>query len=244
MHFLSADYWQQSRNGNESALLLQQYVCEGVCVHFSCVCRGQDGDERAGGYVTEQLLQWFRGLSLKKLARKPEKALGEAQAGLRRVILRADDELATAGAVGTGLKGDGYVRTKPAAAGAAGIRIIAAGKTALAGIFCVGEEFFYFCRGEQRIYFINTGFGRAHIRRLGTEDEEFFVQRGALQPDFGLLFAVGSFWEYVTEEMIKEGLFVQEVVTEEQMRKHLNELGKEACRRGGKDMAAVFVRTV
>lgn len=228
MQFLSADYWQQAGDGNVSGLLLQQYVCEGVCVHFSCVCQGQDGDGRAGGYMTERLLWWFRGLSLKRLTRKPEKALEEAEAGLRRVILRVDDELAAAGVAGAEL---------------AGTEFIGAGKAALAGIFCVGTDFFYFCRGEQRIYFINTGFGRVHIRRLGIERGELFFQRGALQPDIGLLFTVGPFWEYVTERMIKEGLSVREVVTEEQMRKHLNELGEEAQRQGGKNMAAVFVRT-
>lgn len=223
MHFLSTDYWQQDQHGNESGLLLQQYVCEGVCLHFSCVCRGQGGD-RAGGYMTEQLLRWFREISLKRLTRKPEKALEEAQVGLRKVILRTDDELADAG-----LAGD---------------RTAGTGATALAGVFCAGEDFFYFCRGGQRIYFINTGFGHAHIRRLGAEGGGLFFQRGILQPDIGLLFAVDSFWEHVSEGMIKEGLFVRELVTEEQMRRHLNELGEEAQRRGGKDMAAIFVRTV
>lgn len=228
MQFLSTDYWQQAGDGNASGLLQQQYVCEGVCVHFSCVCQGQDGDARAGGYMTEQLLRWFRGLSLKRLARKPEKALRESEAGLRRIILRVDDELAAVGQE----------------AGCEWTPTVEDRETAIAGIFCVGEEFIYFCRGEQRIYFINTGFGRAHIRRLGImESDELFFQRGTLQPDIGLLFAVGSFWEYVTEQMMKEGLAVWDVVTEEQMRKHLNELGEEARRQGGKDMAAIFVRT-
>lgn len=227
MQFMSVDYWQQAGGWNASGLLLQQYVCEGVCIHFSCVCQGQDGDARAGGYMTEQLLRWFRGLSLKRLARKPEKALRESEAGLRRIILRTDDELAAVWQE----------------AGSAEASIVEAGEAALAGIFCVGTEFIYFCRGEQRIYFINTRFGRAHIRRLGMEGEGLFFQRGTLQPDIGLLFAVGSFWEYVTEQMMKEGLAVWDVVTEEQMGRHLNELGEEAQRQGGKDMAAIFVRT-
>lgn len=227
MQFLSVDYWQQAGGWNASGLLLQQYVCEGVCVHFSCVCQGQDGDARAGGYMTEQLLRWFRGLSLKKLARKPEKALRESEAGLRRIIMRTDDELAAAGQE----------------AGFEGTPIAEDREASLAGIFCVGEEFIYFCRGEQRIYLINTGFGRAHIRRLGMEGRGLFFQRGTLQPDIGLLFAVGSFWERVTEQMMKEGLAVWDVVTEEQMSRHLNELGEEAQRQGGKDMAAIFVRT-
>lgn len=231
MRFLTAYYWQQTWNGDEntSSLLLQQYVCEGVCVHFSCVCGGLDGDDRAGGYMTEQLLWWFRGLSLKRLVRKPEKMLGKAEAGLRRVIQRADAELAGAGSADSGL---------------ADIRPPDAGKAALAGIFCVGEEFFLFCRGEQRIYLVNTGFGRAYVKRLGAENSGFSAQRGVLQPDVGLLFAAESFWNHVTEQMIKETLSVREVITEEQIGKHLGELGQEAQRQGGKNMAAVFVRTV
>ena len=241
MRFLTACYWHQTRDGdgNGSGLLLQQYVCRGVCIHFSCVCRGQGGDDRAGGYMTEQLLSWFRGLSLKKLVKRRERALERAEAGLRRVILQTDDELAAGGAVG---------------------------KTAFSGIFCVGEEFFLFSRGEQRSYLINTGFGRAHIKRLGikgagadeTESERygikqtkrhaetaggFYVQRGVLQPDVGLLFASAPFWEHITEQMLREGLSVREVATEEQMRKHLNELGAEARRQGAGNLAAVFVRT-
>lgn len=241
MRFLTACYWHQTRDGdgNGSGLLLQQYVCREVCIHFSCVCRGQGGDDRAGGYMTEQLLSWFRGLSLKKLVKRREKALERAEAGLRRVILQTDDELAAGGVVG---------------------------KTAFSGIFCVGEEFFLFSRGEQRSYLINTGLGRAHIKRLGIKgagaDEPeserygikqtkrhaetaggFYVQRGVLQPDVGLLFASAPFWEHITEQMLREGLSVREVVTEEQMRKHLNELGAEARRQGAGNLAAVFVRT-
>ena len=238
---MTACYWHQTRDGdgNGSGLLLQQYVCRGVCIHFSCVCRGQGGDDRAGGYMTEQLLSWFRGLSLKKLVKRRERALERAEAGLRRAILQTDDELAAGGVVG---------------------------KTAFSGIFCVGEEFFLFSRGEQRSYLINTGLGRVHIKRLGikgagtdlTESERYgikqtkrhaeaaggvYVQRGVLQPDVGLLFASAPFWEHITEQMLREGLSVREVVTEEQMRKHLNELGAEARRQGAGNLAAVFVRT-
>lgn len=191
--------------------------------------------------MTERLLEWFRGLSLKRLVRRPEKALREVQAGLSNVILEADDDLRTAGTEPAVINAG---ETGSAAAFAEESRSAVAGAAALAGVFCVGEEFFCFSRGEQRIYFMNTGFGRAHIRCLGAEGDDLFFQRGILQQDIGLLFAVGSFWEHITEQMIKEGLFVQEIVTEEQMRKHLRELGAEAQRRGGKDMAAVFVRTI
>ena len=43
--------------------------------------------------------------------------------------------------------------------------------------------------------------------------------------------------------MIKDGLAVREVVTEEQMDRHMRELGKEGERLGGVDMGAVLLRT-
>lgn len=218
MRFFSACYWRQERDGNASALLQQQYACQGARIHFSCVCKGQEGDGGAGGYMAEQLFRWFRGLSLKRLARRTGKALEGAEAGLRRAILRADGELAHA-------------------------LLAASGKVSLAGIFCVGEEFFLFCRGRQRIYFFNTGLGGAHIRRLGEEGGELFWQRGVLQPDVGLLLAAEPFCEHISERMLREALSVRETVTQEQLGKHLNELGEEARRRGGRDMAAVYVRT-
>lgn len=218
MRFFSACYWRQERDGNASALLQQQYACQGARIHFSCVCKGQEGDGGAGGYMAEQLFRWFRGLSLKRLAGKAGKALESAEAGLRRAILRADGELAHA-------------------------LLAASGKVSLAGIFCVGEEFFLFCRGRQRIYFFNTGLGGAHIRRLGEEGGELFWQRGVLQPDVGLLLAAEPFCEHISERMLREALSVRETVTQEQLGKHLNELGEEARRRGGRDMAAVYVRT-
>lgn len=217
MQFFATDYWQQGKNA--SALLLQQYVCEGIPVHFSCVCRGMDGGDRAGGYMTGQLLQWFRRLNLKRLVRGTEKTMEKIEGSLQRTILRADDELADAGAA------DGQ-------------------RTSLAGIFCVGEDFLLYCRGGQKIHLINTGFGRVHMKRLGAEGGELCVQRGILQPDIGLLLTADTFWEHVTEQMAKEGLFVGEVVTEGQMDRHLKELGEEARRRGGRDLAAIFVRTV
>ena len=161
MRFLSADYWQQTRDGNASALLQQQYLCEGVCVHFSCVCRGMDGCDRAGGYMTEQLLQWFRGLSLKKLVRRTGQALEEAQEDLRRVILRVDGELAAAGTRGLGGTADESKSAVRGLEGAAGEAVPAGG---LGGAGCgsgrdflCGGGFFLFLPGRAEDLFYQYG---------------------------------------------------------------------------------------
>lgn len=217
MDFFTSCYWQQGRN--VSALLLQQYVCQGRSVYFACVCDGKEEDPRAGGYMTEQLLRWFRSLRLRRLAKKTEKGLEEAAAGLERTVLQADEELAEAGITESGQS------------------------VSLGGIFCVEEQFFLYYRGERKIYFINTGFGRTQGKWLMGKSEDLRMERGVLQPDVGLLFATDSFWKCIAEQTVKEGLFVREVAEEEQMQRHLNELGEEAVRLGGRNVAAVFVRT-
>lgn len=218
MDFLSAYYWQQVNN--RSSLLLQQYACGGTVVLFACVCMGQDGDGRVSGYMTGRLLRWFRNLSLRRLAKRTEREMRAARKSLERVVERTDRELASAGLSEAGQD------------------------AALAGVFCVGESFLLFYRGRQRIWLINTSFGRAYTDRIGADSEVFCVEEGILEPDVGLLMAVGRGCFSDVERMMGEGLSVREVLTEEQMEKHLRELLEEAARRGEGDMAAVCLRSL
>lgn len=218
MKFQTACYWQQGEN--RTSLLLQQYACGTVPVLFSCICGGGTGTDKAGSYMTEQLLQWFRGLHLKKLTCRPERGLENAESGLRKLIMRTDRELAAAK---SGMK---------------------KGETACSGILCVEDSFCLFYRGPQRIYLANTCFGRPHIKRLDRADGRLTMERGNMQPELGLLFATESFCETLTEQALREVLSVKETDREERLERRLRELGEEAARRGGRDLAAVFVRTV
>lgn len=217
MEFLSACYWQQGKN--RSSLLLQQYACGGTVVYFACVCMGRDEDGRVSGYMTGRLLRWFRNLSLRRLVKSTEKQMKAARKSLEEVVERTDRELVSAGLSEAGQDAD------------------------LAGLLCVGERFFLFYRGRQRIWLINTSFGRAHTDRIGKDSETLCVEEGILEPDVGLLLAVGKEGFLIEERMMGEGLFVREVLTEEQMERHLRELAEEAVRRGESDMAAVFLRS-
>ena len=69
--------------------------------------------------------------------------------------------------------------------------------------------------------------------------EKFF-----LEPDVGLLLATDSLCDCVSETMMGEILSVREVVSQEQMDRHLRELCREGERKGGVGMGAVFIRTV
>lgn len=219
MDFFTACYRQQGEN--TASLLLQQYQYRHMQIVFACVCTDRGNGGRAGGYMTERLLAWFRGLNLKNLVRKREKKMDLLLEELTAVVREIDKELEDGGMAGEG-------------------------KAGFAGFFCIEDSYIMLCRGGTGICLINTGFGRVCLRRLGVNGsgDALSSGQGSLQPDIGLLLATGSFYEYVTEPMIKEGLFVREISTEKQMERHLTELGREGERQGGLNLGAILLRSV
>jgi len=218
MEFLSACYLQQGKNA--VSLLLQQYCCRQSQVLLGCVCVGEGADAaRAGGYMAEQVLQWFRGLPLKKLSRNQERAMGNLEEALCVTLRRIDCGLEYSMAAGGRRAG-------------------------FAGVLCIGDRYLLLRRGAGRICLINRAFDRVHIRWFGGDPaEESYMERGILQPGLCLLSASEGFFDHVTERMIGEGLSVSEFETEKQMDRHLKELAGEGERRGGSNMGAVLMRT-
>lgn len=218
MKFHTACYWRQGEN--ETSLLLQQYACGAVPVFFSCICGGGRESGRAGSYMAEQFSRWFRELNLKKLTGRPERGMENAEHRLRRLIARTDRELAASKVI--------------------------AGKeeTAFLGILCVEGSFCLFYRGPQRIYLTNTSFGRPYIKRLDKADGRPVMERGNMQPGLGLLLATETFCEKLTEQALRDVLSVRETDKEERLERRLRELGEESARRGGKNLAAVVIRTM
>lgn len=243
MELLSTFYYQQGNN--KISLLLQQYHYRKVNVLFSCICNGRGQmAERAARYMAGQLLQWFRALPLNKICRGKGKELAGIGEGLRKAIRRADRELENSG--------------------------VAAGrdKVELTGIFCLRDRCLTFRRGTGHICLINKAFGQVHIRPVYEEecvgelfnnnigegelfignveikDKNNYIEEWVLESDIVLLLSSESFWKEVTEEMIKDGLSAEAVGTEEQMDRHLKEIGREAQRRGGENMGAVLLRTL
>ncbi len=217
MDFLSSFYRQQSMKA--ASVLVQQYQWERTHILFACVCTGEgEGTEAAGRYMTGGLLEWFRGLDLKR----PAGSIAVLEEQLRDVVLRIGRERR---------KGEEEEKTD---------------EFGLAGIFCLEDQCVLFHRGRARIYLLNTAFGRGYARRLdgGKEEGALETERGVLQQDIGMLFATEPFFVRVTEKMLAEGLYVGETVTEEQMEKHLRELAAAGEEKGGQGSGAVYVRMV
>lgn len=221
MKFISSCYWQQGEN--DSTLLLQQYLCGRQTVLFACVCAGESTAEGvAGGYLSKQLLDWFRGRRLTWAVRKPELFFKRQAARLEQLLERTDRELAEAGL----LTGRGTSKTA----------------ASLAGVLCLGRECLIFGRGNTEVLLLNRCMGRACAERV-PKSESLYLKRGVMEQDIGLLLATDSFANRIPKKLLEEGLFVEEVLTERQAEKHLQELGEVGEKENGRNMAAVLLYT-
>lgn len=220
MELLSACYYRHGKNA--VSLLVQKYKYRQVPILFACICMGEEKDAgRAGGYMTEQILQWFRRISFKRLYQNQEKGMERLEESLCETIQETDRELESS-----------KIMTEDK-------------KVNLSGIFCIDDRYLILRRGSGRICLINRAFGRVHIQHMHRQKErnEIIMEQGILQRDIGVLFTMESFFQYITDEMIRNGLAVSEVSTEEQMDRHLKELGRESERLGRIETGIILLRT-
>lgn len=223
MNLFTTTYWQAAQN--HSALLLQQYQYRHTPVCLIAVCGGcTEAQGKAGAYLTGHLLQWFRGLSFKQLARNPNSCLLSLESSLQDTVRRLDNDLVSCGHM--------------------------SGETSLSlsGILCADDQFLIFTRGKQHIYLLNKGFGKGRMQHLSEELTEaqtssntLIMSQGILQRDVGLLFCTDTFRQLLANNEICECLYVDELCGAEQVRKRLRELGNRAEDLGGRNLAAVLL---
>ncbi|MCM1325939.1 MAG: hypothetical protein NC094_06085 [Bacteroidales bacterium] len=117
-----------------------------------------------------------------------------------------------------------------------------------AGILCMGEEFLLFGQGKQRIYLLNRGFQKAHIRKLtGTgaftnQKQMPKMHRGMMEPGVSLLLATEPFYTALTEQMLGDCLG-GDIREERQGAACLRELGQYGEERGGRNLGAIWVHS-
>lgn len=110
----------------------------------------------------------------------------------------------------------------------------------MAGILCVGENFFIFSEGGMKILLCNTGFGRPALREI-IAAEQMLLQWGCMEPEIGILLASESFCENIPPESLLNCLAVKDINDSRQTQKRVQELGRAAERRGGRNMAALLL---
>lgn len=224
MRIQTTSYFQRSIN--HSALLLQHYQVGAVPLCFACICPAENPVRgRAAGYLTEQLLHWFRSLPWVKLSKNPEKHLLRIETKLRKIIERTIKELTTS------------------------ILLSSEEQLSFAGIFCIGEHFLLFCQGNPKIYLLNRNLGRGTLQCISDNlsnsvNEHAAFLHGVLQTDIGLLLATDAFCANVSQQEFKDCLYVKEVQTEDRARRHLQELGCISEARGGHHMGAILIQTM
>lgn len=223
MNFITTTYWQTGQN--HSALLLQQYQYRHVPICMIALCTGCDEPQgKAGAYLTGQLLQWFRRLSFKQLARKPDGYLSALKSSLQVLLKQLDAELTSCGLISQ----EAFLP--------------------LSGILCSDNHFLMFTRGKQHIYLLNKGFGQSRLQFLSNEltvgqpsANALILRQGLLQQDVGLLFGTNTFCDQLTDREIRECLYVEELQRQDQVGRRLQELGHRAEALGGRDMAAALL---
>lgn len=112
-------------------------------------------------------------------------------------------------------------------------------------VLCIGECFLVWGMGGQRLWLLNTRFGKPHFRCLLHEETEgdSNVLSGILEPGVGLLSANMSLFAGVSKEQILDCLAVKKLDGELRLQKRLQELGEEAAGKGKEHPAAVLVVT-
>lgn len=260
MKLISSYYWQQEENA--SALLLQKCRYQKTELLFACICAGEGDGGLAAGYFSAQLRAWFRGLRLKRAVRKPGHFLESQAAVLERLVERTDGELAQA-ALGEGdrpVRAVSPERIERVVPGQA-----ASGRVPLTGVLCIGEACLLFTRGDAGVRLLNRRMGRpcaeavpeggagpyaASVPENGAGPYDasvpengagLHIRQGILEPGAGLLLATRSFMDNVYWDAVRDGLYVEEIPTEERAEKRLRELGKMAEAAGGRNLSAVLL---
>lgn len=224
MNLTTAVYWQVCQN--HSAMLLQHYQYKHIPICLLALCTGKDDSQgKAGAYLTGHLLQWFHRLSFRHLARDPDKKLFFLEASLQVLLQQLYSDLVSCGLLS-------QETSLP-----------------LSVILCADNHFLLFHRGKQGIYLLNKGFGQSHLQCLTSNLAEpstpdpLILRHGILQHDVGLLFATDTLCRQLTEQEIRECLYVKDLQEQEQVQRRLQELGRRGEALGGRDMAAVVLLT-
>ena len=92
--------------------------------------------------------------------------------------------------------------------------------------FAMGEQCFYFWKGNVGIQLYQIYIGHIKGRMLSYEMEKIEIVRGELEAGIGILLANQEFWENIDEKSLEMCLAPQTLYTPGQVEKHLEELAR------------------
>ena len=203
MKYVSSYYRKQEEGAPGAVSLLLQHVkCGKIPVCLACVCKAEE--PQGVSYPASQLLEWFYKTGIRLCAGGDDRNFRRVKAGLRAMLEEWEKR-----------PGDCAEAVRKQV-------------WHISGILCAGARFLLFYHGKQRIYVINTKFLRPHLKCLASEADSLCMESGILEPGIGILLATESFFDQVTEEMVRECLAQRDLCTQTRADKHLWELGETA----------------
>ena len=227
MKFISGYVWQQDTDHTacEQSVVLQQVRTEREPVLLAGIW---EGEAVAGGYFSEQLVDWFYQSAIGLLQRKGREGIMEK--ALMQVLNRVTSELYNNG------RGSEMLST-----------------LSYAGMLAAGNRIWLFRKGMSKGYLVNRRFQNSHISpifrgKVHPSYTDAMIQEltiGEMQKGLGVLLCGEGFLDRLEQDDIKNCLAVQDVMGERQIEKRLRELQEENIRKGSlKKGSAIYMVTV
>lgn len=110
----------------------------------------------------------------------------------------------------------------------------------VAGLLLVGNSFLLFQKGSPRIFVLNRNMATACLEALPMH-LDFSSVWGEAESGVGILLATSGFALGCPEEILRDGLFVEELVTKEQVERRLRALAEQTLTQGNKEKGACLL---
>lgn len=212
MQYFATHYWRSGEK-NTASLVLQQAYHKRKRMPVLLACIQKNGREKSA--FSGEAIDWFYGKCLELCNRNGEKGIKTVERAFTDFLKQAIQEKACDNS-----------------------------EFEVAGILIVGKCFVMFQKGRQRIRLINTRNHCSFCRDIAIDGASvggLCFQAGIIQKGVGILLTTDVFDENISCDMVQECLNVRELRTQEQVDKHLRELGSVAKKNEKNSLGAVLI---
>lgn len=246
MRYLTGLYWERGRTAkrNQDSLVLAQVLTARGRLLMAAICDGMGGleqGERASGYVTECLQEWFYESLLRAVQRR--KPYWVIRRSLDRLVYHMQEQLRR------------YSDQEGIRLGTTMTVVVIWRKTYL--LWHVGDSRVYLMNGKHRED-MKPGSELAcltedHVKgknmltkcvgSFGYERPDF--RMGSIREGQAALLCSDGFRHFVTEQELKDVLRPGQLQEEGQVARRLREIGEACMKRGERDnMSAIYIKAI
>lgn len=237
MMYQTGVYWCRgsAARSNQDALLLQQILTSRGRVLMAAVCDGMGGlscGELAGGYVAEQLLEWFYTEFLRMLYRK--KRIWVIRRSLDRLVFHMQQQMRR------------YAGQEEISLGTTMTVLVMWEKVWL--LWHLGDSRGYRLRrgGIQQLT-KDHAHGAGKLTKCVGSFGDFMPEHavGAADAGEGFLLCTDGFWRRIEGRELRDVLAPEQLTEETQIERRLGEIGEACMKRGERDnLSAIYIKLV